>query len=52
VERGAGLVITPDCGGVVYYPTIGSGKLYRFRLRDASESTDSVSAADGRGRSP
>jgi hypothetical protein len=49
VERGAGLVITPDCGGVVYYPTVGSGKLYRFRLRDPSEAGDPGSSASGAG---
>jgi hypothetical protein len=49
VERGSGLVITPDCGGVVYYPTVGSGKLYRFRLRDPSEPGDPGSTAIGTG---
>jgi hypothetical protein len=41
VERGAGLVITPDCGGAVYYPTVGSGKLYKFRLRATGPAADS-----------
>ena len=42
VERGAGLVITPDYGGVVYYPTVGSGKLYKFRLRAVDEGAESA----------
>lgn len=42
VERGAGLVITPDCGGTVYYPTVGSGKLYKFRLRQSGTAARSI----------
>lgn len=42
VERGAGLVITPDCGGAVYYPTVGSGKLYKFRLLFGGESAEQI----------
>jgi hypothetical protein len=41
VERGAGLVITPDCGGTVYYPTVGSGKLYKFQIRQSGTAAGS-----------